>query len=193
MATPHCSSFEYDPATDICYRDLSFLGHVGYRVGDDGSVQSKNTTHGRCLGSWRNLSQTTFKHKSWDTPYKNISLRGDSKNLVTYRVHKLVLLAFVGPCPEGKQCCHGNGQHGDNRVSNLRWGTPAENCRDRFLHGCDIRGEGSPTAKLSEADVREIRRAVKSGVMQITLAKKYGVTAPAIHRIVIRKSWKHIN
>jgi hypothetical protein len=45
-------------------------------------------------------------------------------------VHRLVLLAFVGPAPEGMECCHGNHDPWDNRLVNLRWGTQLENFRD---------------------------------------------------------------
>ena len=43
------------------------------------------------------------------------------KKNVHYRraVHTLVLMAFVGPCPEGMEGCHKNGIRNDNRVTNL--------------------------------------------------------------------------
>lgn len=50
-------------------------------------------------------------------------------------VHRLVLEAFVGPCPEGMQCRHLNGVADDNRLENLRWGTPSEDNYDRIRHG----------------------------------------------------------
>jgi hypothetical protein len=51
---------------------------------------------------------------------------------VTYKVHRLVLLAHVGPCPDGMEGCHANDQPDDNRLSNLRWDTPDGNMGDRF-------------------------------------------------------------
>lgn len=50
-------------------------------------------------------------------------------------VHKLVLLAFVGPRPEGLECRHLNGVPADNRLENLRWGTRRENILDAVSHG----------------------------------------------------------
>jgi len=50
-------------------------------------------------------------------------------------VHQLVLLAFVGPAPEGTECCHGNGNRTDNRLSNLRWDTRLANAADATAHG----------------------------------------------------------
>lgn len=53
----------------------------------------------------------------------------------SYSVHRLVLEAFVGPCPEGMEALHGDGIPGNNRVDNLRWGTKHENRMDSVKHG----------------------------------------------------------
>jgi hypothetical protein len=51
-------------------------------------------------------------------------------------VHRLVLLAFVGPPPEGRPVCrHLDGDPSNNRLSNLVWGTQLENAADRLRHG----------------------------------------------------------
>lgn len=50
-------------------------------------------------------------------------------------VHRAVLLAFVGPPPEGYEACHINGNPADNRLENLRWGTRSDNLRDAVRHG----------------------------------------------------------
>ena len=50
-------------------------------------------------------------------------------------VHTLVLTAFVGPCPAGCECLHGDGNRTNNCDFNLRWGTRLENVRDSIAHG----------------------------------------------------------
>ena len=50
-----------------------------------------------------------------------------------YFVHRMVLEAFVGPCPDGWNCDHINGKRDDNRLRNLRWIWAAENIARRRL------------------------------------------------------------
>lgn len=58
-------------------------------------------------------------------------------------VHQIVLEVFVGPRPSPQtQSRHLNGIPHDNRVTNLRWGTAAENVADQFIHGHRTRKAG---------------------------------------------------
>lgn len=50
-------------------------------------------------------------------------------------VHRLVLEAFVGPCPSGLEACHANDIGTDNRLSNLRWDTRQANTLDMVRNG----------------------------------------------------------
>lgn len=53
----------------------------------------------------------------------------------TMKVHRLVASTFLGHCPQGYEVCHNDGNPRNNRVENLRYGTPSDNARDRLLHG----------------------------------------------------------
>jgi hypothetical protein len=61
-----------------------------------------------------------------------LSRNGVSKS---FRIHRLVLIAFVGDCPEGQEGCHLDGNPANNHLSNLRWGTASDNTRDKIRHG----------------------------------------------------------
>jgi hypothetical protein len=50
-------------------------------------------------------------------------------------VHRLVLAAFVGPCPEGMEVRHLDGNPANTRLANLRYGTHSENELDKVRHG----------------------------------------------------------
>jgi hypothetical protein len=51
------------------------------------------------------------------------------------RTHRLVLEAFVGPCPDGMEGCHNDGDKLNNSLGNLRWDTRSANMYDRVAHG----------------------------------------------------------
>lgn len=106
-------------------------------------------------------------------------------------IHDIVLTAFVGPRPHGYYGCHKDDRPINNRLPNLYWGTPAENCADKIRHGNQPRGEIIPWSKLSEEDVKFIRK--NAGVIsQSKMAERFGVGQPQISRIVNRREWVHV-
>jgi len=54
------------------------------------------------------------------------------------------------------------------------------------------RGESAGRARVTEADVREIRRLHRSGVSQPKLAARYGLSPSTVHAITSGKSWRHV-
>jgi hypothetical protein len=74
----------------------------------------------------------------------------------------------------------------------LEPGTIADNNRDKMERGRFVasRGEASGTAKITEADVREIRRILDNGEARgIDLAKKYNLASSTISSIRTRVNW----
>lgn len=109
-----------------------------------------------------------------------------------HRVHRLVLGAFVGPCPPGYEGAHLNGDRADCRLENLRWVTPRENHSHKWLHGTQRAGENHPFAKLSESDVLTMRRLSKDGITNRQLAKQFNVSIATVSYVKNRVWWKHI-
>ena len=105
-----------------------------------------------------------------------------------FRPHTLVLTAFIGPRPDGMECCHNDGNPWHNMLSNLRWDTAASNQKDRIKHGTTNRGENCGTAKLTQFQVDAIR---KDSRLQRVIAYEYGVLQSAISRIKSGKRWAH--
>jgi hypothetical protein len=108
------------------------------------------------------------------------------------RIHCLVLEAFVGPRPEGHEARHLNGKRNDNRLDNLAWGTKLENANDKRVHGTMCIGENHGRAKLTAADVLEIRRLHKAGARQVDLAKQFGIVQSKISSAILGYTWGHI-
>jgi hypothetical protein len=90
------------------------------------------------------------------------------------------------------QCCHNDGNPANNRLDNLRWDTPKANCADKWAHGTMLRGEQIQGAKLTESDVREIRKLVKAGETRTGVAAIYGMHQTTIGKICAGKKWKHV-
>jgi len=110
----------------------------------------------------------------------------------TFKVHHLVLLAFVGPRPEGMECRHLDGNKTNNRPENLCWGTSTENAADSFRHGTSPLGERNGRAKLTEANVIEIRKLLAQGMPQQAIASRFGVSRRTIGRIKSGTRWTHV-
>ena len=53
----------------------------------------------------------------------------------TFYVHHLVMLAFVGPCPEGQEIRHLDGDAANSVLTNLVYGSHPENINDAVGHG----------------------------------------------------------
>jgi len=120
-------------------------------------------------------------------PYVILARPGQKVNR---KVHYLVLLAFVGEKPEGMEACHDDGKPPNNRLSNLRWDTSAANQADRIQHGTSNRGERNGTAKLTESEVREIRKVyAEGGVSYAKLGETYGVHKMTVAQIITRRTW----
>ena len=52
-----------------------------------------------------------------------------------FYIHRLAMAAFIGPCPDGMEVCHNDGNPANNKLSNLRYGTRKENVADQIKHG----------------------------------------------------------
>lgn len=109
-----------------------------------------------------------------------------------WSVHRLVLLAFVGPMPLGEETRHLDGNAWNNQLSNLCYGTSKENKSDTMRHGRTQRGERQWKSKLTAKDVRRIRSLAVAGKTFEQIAGMYGISGVHVGRIVQRRVWKHI-
>lgn len=105
-------------------------GHPAYEVSNVGRVRSidrpmlvRHPTRGFVL---RHKRGQILRPGTLKSGHQFVVLSGGAGRLV----HALVLLAFVGPRPEGMECCHWDDNPKNNSVDNLRWGTRAENVAD---------------------------------------------------------------
>jgi len=67
-------------------------------------------------------------------PHVTLTRNGSQKR---HAVHILVARAFIGPCPDGQEVCHEDGDPARPHASNLRYDTHGGNMLDRRRHGTD--------------------------------------------------------
>jgi len=107
------------------------------------------------------------------------------------KIHRLVAQCFISNPEDKPYVNHKDGNKQNNHVDNLEWVTPKENAHHAIENNLTtlLRGEKSPTNKLSSDNVLEIRSLINEGVNVKELAKKYGVHTSTIYRIKHNKSW----
>jgi hypothetical protein len=123
--------------------------------------------------------------------------------------HRVARMLAMGEIPEGLFVCHRCDNPGCMRPDHLFLGTPGDNMRDKAAkgrgnaptgerHGAHtqpdriLRGEARPQAKLTTADVAEIRRRGMAGDAKKAIARDYGVAPRTVRDVVRRRRWAHV-
>lgn len=111
----------------------------------------------------------------------------------TKQIHRVVMEAFVGPCPKGYQVNHRDSNPSNNCVENIEYITGSENCRHAYRDGRNCRkGESHNQAKFTDNAIRDIRDRCRAGERQKDVAVEYGVDASTISYIARKKRWQHV-
>jgi hypothetical protein len=124
--------------------------------------------------------------------YRSVNLRrrGDPQwGTRKFFVQRLILSAFVGPCPDGHEAAHEDGDHAANLLSNLAWKTHQENMDDRARHGRSIRGSASPNTNLTEEQVADARR---RRLTPTQAANELGMSWTSASDMLKKRTWKHV-
>lgn len=113
------------------------------------------------------------------------------------KVARLVLEVDGRPCPgfPRNQALHSCDNTACWNPAHLRWGTLAENMRDKAVRGRAARLQGAlhGGARLTEQQARGILAEHAGGAAQKDLADRYGVSPVTVHNIVRAKTWRHLH
>ena len=162
-------------------------GFLGYEASNTGQVRSYYA-RGR-KGYWHiaNEPQRILKGAYNNNGYRFVKIKNsDKKSLEMIKIHQLVLLSFLGPCPNGMECCHTDSNPSNNNIDNLRYDTHTNNIKDSLLNGSFYRN------RLKKPDVLTIRNARAAGMPIKALASKYNVSRDTIREVCIGKTYKLI-
>lgn len=171
------------------------VGYEGwYEVSNKGRVRSLDRTIRQInqAGSYsrifpgRILQQKDCKNTMRVSLYKN-NKEGDNKGK-SFRVHRIVLEAFVGPRPPGLICCHKDGDYHNNRLGNIHWSTHKQNALDSLRDGTFFLPYFG-TAKLTPSIAKRMRNIYRKGFAQYRIAEKFGVSVAAVRTALFDPKW----
>jgi hypothetical protein len=122
------------------------------------------------------------------TGYVHLAIK-EGKRVRRVYAHRVIWEHAHGSIPEGMQVNHINGVKHDNRITNLELVTPAGNMQHAYATGLStpMSGIRNGNAKLSTAQVLQIRQRQQAGEQQQALATEYGVSKAQVCRIVSGK------
>lgn len=167
------------PKLDDIYDWVEIPGFPGYLANELGRIKGPK---GKVLSP----------HKTKRTGYLTVSPSMGGR-IRTKLVHRLVALAFLGPCPDNMEVNHKDGVRTNCRADNLEYLTHSDNKKHGYAIGISrsSKGETNGHHKLTENDVRELRR-LSGRVSQRKLAKRYKVSQQVISKAILGQTWKHV-
>jgi len=105
-------------------------------------------------------------------------------------VHRFLYELRHGPVPDGMFVCHACDTPSCCRPDHLFAALPHANSEDMAAKGRSTWGEHSKRAKLTTAQVTDIRRRYAGGESQRRLAKEFGVAQTTIGFAVRGDTWR---
>ena len=166
----------------MCERWRPIAGLDGYyEISDRGRVKRVKRGNRTFVGSILTPAITEAGYQRVD-PCINNKPR-------SFFVHRLVADAFIGPCPEGKQVNHKDGDKTNNYVENLEYVTPSENTFHAYrIKLASNQGENNASSKLTEEDVHKIRRLLTEESIK-AIAERFNVCYWTIYAIKRGYTW----
>lgn len=128
-----------------------------------------------------------------NTEYQIINFMTQEGKKKTYRVHRLVMMAFKPIKDMDKlEVNHIDGDKKNNALSNLEWCSSSENQKHAFQTGLQQprKGEKSNFSKLTQADIDKIFELRNLGWLQKDIADQIGCTRSNISYILNHKTWQ---
>lgn len=125
--------------------------------------------------------------------YNLVSLRKDGVTKML-RVHRLVLLSFVG-CDNARPFVnHKDGVKNNNSLLNLEWATRSENTKHAYDNGLiskvRLSGEKHPQSKMSIEEVKKIRSLFKQGIGPSEVSRIVNRPYSTVYSVKSGQNWK---
>lgn len=160
----------------------------------NGDPLGGNHVPGEALAFLEEALRTAQPGDCMTWPYSTNQGRGRFQlNGKSVLAHRYACEHMHGPPPSEEHfAAHncGKGHLGCFSPFHVRWATPASNSADRLIHGTLLRGDHHPRSKLTEEEVREIRRSSKAGeYTHRQLAARFGVSRRTVAAAASGQNW----
>lgn len=108
--------------------------------------------------------------------------------------HRIAYFLFKGDLLENHFICHRCDNPACANPNHLFQATPQENSTDMVIKGRNVLTLGTINgmAKLTDADIKEIRSLAKQGITQTAIAKRFAIDQSQVSRIINKRHWSHI-
>ena len=113
---------------------------------------------------------------------------------ITHRAHRIAFMLCVDDIPDGASVLHSCDNPSCINPNHLFLGTHQNNVDDMMAKRRNIppRGSMQGQSKLTEDDVREIRKLLDQGLSYRDIAARYNVTNGNIYLIKHNRRWSHL-
>lgn len=155
-----------------------------YEASTHGNIRSVGEQSGR--GRPRGNTLTPSPRDKAGHLRVTLSVRGKR---ISTDVAPLIARTWIGPCPPGKEVCHGPAGISENNPGNLYYGTRKQNSQDRKRDNTWMGGENNGLAKLTWDTVAEIRRRFDAGERISALAAEFGVHPTTAGQMLQGRTW----
>ena len=145
--------------------------------------------NGKCIKFIKSLPRGTKKCIKWPFSfyhdgYGSVKYRGTG----TRASRAVAIIHHGNPPTKRHEAAHNCGNEWCVNPDHIRWATHTENLSDMIKHGTRRRGETHGMSKLTEDQVRYIKRNPE-GLSGAALARKFNVGATAIWSINSGRTW----
>jgi len=114
------------------------------------------------------------------------------RNKKYLRAHRFVYEQMFGEIPEGLVVRHKCDNPSCINPEHLELGTIKENSKDKVERNRSAKGTEINTSKLTEYQVKKIKKELENGTLVKTLAKSYPVCESTLYKIKNNITWCHI-
>jgi len=167
-----------------------------YQVSNLGNIKrlSSKIWINKNNGYYRYYSEEILTPIISKSGYYHVNLY-NNKKLQTFRINRLVLIAFDRLPNDKEVSMHLDNNKLNNSLKNLKWGTVKDNVQQmhREKRNNCVTGSKNPMAKINEEEVIKIKLFHKYSNFSVSdIAKVFNKKYHFVYEIVNNLKWKHV-